>query len=151
MQPNPSDLPLACVLDANVAIKLFINQPDSDLARALFASRLARPAAQYHVPDFFYAECTNVLARYVRLAEYPARTAHQNMARLMMQGLRIMPTVELLPAALDIAIVCGISGYDACYVALSKRTGTPLITADEKLVKAMADHPYQIRALASLR
>jgi predicted nucleic acid-binding protein len=151
MTARANNLPIACVVDANVAIKLFINQPDSDVARELFASLAATPAARFHVPDFFYAECVNVLANYARLAKYPVRMARQNMSLLIELGLRAAPTAPLSPLALDIAMAFRISGYDACYVALSRQLGVPLITADEKLVKAMGGQPYQVRSLAEWR
>jgi predicted nucleic acid-binding protein len=34
---------------------------------------------------------------------------------------------------------------------LSRQLGVPLITADEKLVKAMAGQPYQVMSLAGWR
>ena len=47
------------VVDASVAIKLFINEPLSDQAEALFSILEAAPAALY-VPDLFFIECTNL-------------------------------------------------------------------------------------------
>ena len=43
---------------------------------------------------------------------------------------------------LRIAAACGISAYDAMYVALSSAVGLPLMTADARLVRALAgtDH-----------
>jgi predicted nucleic acid-binding protein len=41
-----------------------------------------------------------------------------------------------------------ISGYDACYVALAHQIKAPLITADEKLVRAMAGK-YNVKFLAT--
>jgi len=49
------------VVDASVAIKLFIDEPLSEQAEVLFSTPQAEPAGEFHVPDLFYIECTNVL------------------------------------------------------------------------------------------
>jgi hypothetical protein len=44
---------LKCVIDANVALKLFFVQPLSEMADALFAHLEADIQARFYVPDFF--------------------------------------------------------------------------------------------------
>lgn len=141
--------PLVCVVDANVALKLFFVQPGSDLADALFAHLDADAQTQFYVPDFFFAECASAFANYVRLLKYPASDAKQDMVELKDLALSIVPTVDLVTDALEIATTYGISGYDACYVALSHQANAPLVTADEKLVRAMASTPYNVQSLAT--
>lgn len=143
-----SSAPLACVVDANVALKLFLVQPLSDLADALFAHLEADVRARFYVPDFFYAECVSALANYVRLAKYPATTAKQDLADLQALALHVTPTADLSAEALEIALAHRINGYDACYVALSLQVKAPLVTADGKLVRALAGKSYNIRSLA---
>jgi predicted nucleic acid-binding protein len=144
-----SNTPLICVVDANVALKLFFVQPWSDLADALFAHLDADVQAQFYVPDFFFAECASVFANYVRLLKYPVTDAKQDMIELKDLALSIVPTVNLVTDALEIATTYGISGYDACYVALSYQVNAPLVTADEKLVRAIANTPYNVQSLAT--
>jgi predicted nucleic acid-binding protein len=48
---------------------------------------------------------------------------------------------------LEIAIAHNISAYDACYVELSERLQLPLVTADQKLIRALSGTPYQVQAL----
>ena len=50
-----------CVVDASVAIKLFIEQEGSKQAEALFAKLSTAPDTELYVPELFYAECANVL------------------------------------------------------------------------------------------
>jgi predicted nucleic acid-binding protein len=146
-----SSLPDVCVVDASVAIKLCIAQPDSDLAQALFDHLADNPSARFHVPDFFYVECASALANYVRVIKYPIDAARQGMQRLLALQLRVAPSVTLAGPALDIANTCRISGYDACYVALAQQLDIPLITADEKLVNALSNRPYPVQLLAAFR
>ena len=139
---------MACVIDANVALKLFFVQPLSDRADMLF-SHLERDAqTRFHVPDFFYAECVSAFANYVRLAKYPAADAKQDIVALRALALDVTPTADLVTAAIAIATSHGISGYDAFYVALAVRLDAPLITADEKLVRAVTGQ-YNVQSLAT--
>lgn len=146
-----TDRPFQCVVDANVALKLFFEQSGSDRADALFAYLEANPRARFHVPDFFYAECASALAQYVRLAEYSAVQARADMAALLDLALHVVPTADLATEAMDIALAHRIIGYDAFYVALSHQLNAPLITADEKLVRALAGKPYSVQSLMDLK
>jgi len=143
-----SSLSFACVVDANVALKLFFIQPSSNQADALFAHLEADAQARFYVPDFFYAECVSAFANYVRLAKYPAASAKQDMAELRALSLHVTPTADLASEAMEIAIAHRVSGYDAFYVALASQVNAPLITADEKLVRAMAGK-YNVQSLAA--
>jgi predicted nucleic acid-binding protein len=49
---------------------------------------------------------------------------------------------------MELALARRISGYDAFYVALTMHVNAPLITADEKLVRAMAGK-YDVQSLAT--
>ncbi|MEQ9354945.1 type II toxin-antitoxin system VapC family toxin [Coleofasciculus chthonoplastes] len=52
--------PLRCVVDASVAIKLFVDDPLSDKVDTLFSHLDADPMCKFYVPDLFYIECTNI-------------------------------------------------------------------------------------------
>ena len=52
--------------------------------------------------------------------------------------------------ALEIALRHRITAYDACYVAASKQTRFPLITADEKLVMKLAKGSYDVQWLGDI-
>jgi predicted nucleic acid-binding protein len=142
-----SDKPLVCVIDANVALKLFFVQPLSDVADALFAHLEADARARFYAPDFFYAECASAFVNYVRLMKYPPDDAKKDLAELYALALKVVPTADLASQALKIALAHRLNGYDAFYVALSKRVNAPLITADEKLVTAMKGKAYHVRWL----
>ncbi len=143
-------IPLRCVADASVGIKLFIADALSDEAHNLFAHLADDPPAQINVPDLFFIECTNILWKYVRWSGYPAKQAREairDLGKLTLQG---VPTSELAEASLEIAISQKITAYDACYVALSHRLEIPLITADEKLARTLAQGKYDLRWLGEL-
>ena len=146
-----SDQPLTCVVDANVALKLFFEQPGSHQADALFAHLEADVRSRFYVPDFFYAECASAFANYARLTSYAPKQAREGMKGLLALALHVMPTADLATEALDIALAQGISGYDAFYVALSSRVNALFVTADEKLVRALAGKPYRVQPLSVFR
>jgi predicted nucleic acid-binding protein len=79
----PTTLPGICVVDANVAIKLFVAEDLSDEAHALFQKLTDHPPAQFHVPDLFYIECANILWKYVRRLGYRADNARQDLVDLV--------------------------------------------------------------------
>ena len=139
-----------CVIDANVVLKLFVEQPGSDQADVLFARLGTEPQARYYVPDLIYAECASALAKYVRLKGMSAASARKSMKDLVGLGLVSVPTVELVSETLDVALKHQITGYDACYVVLAARLKVPLVTADERLVNAISGTSYDLRLLSHI-
>src|SRR5438552_17036773 len=119
---------LVCVVDASVAIKLFLAEPLSNEAYNLFAC-LADAGSAFHVPDLLYAECGNILWKHVQRGNGTAALAKAHFAAVAQLPLRRESTAALCDDALTLALSHGISVYDACYVALSQRLAVPLITA----------------------
>ncbi len=141
----------ACVIDANVVLKLYLRQVGSERVEALFALLEASAQTRFYAPDLLYAECTNAFSNYARLEINTAQQARDDMFELRQLGLYVVPTVDLAEKALEIALKHKISGYDACYVALADQVKAPLITADEKLVRSLAGKEYPVQALATFR
>ena len=139
--------PLVYVVDASVAIKLFVVEPLSNRADALFAQLAAEPPAQFYVPDLFFVECANILWKHVRRYGYPADNARQDVADLCALALRAVSTADLVAEALVIALAYDITAYDACYVALGQQLDAPLITADETLVRKLINTAYDVKWL----
>ena len=52
--------PIRCVVDASVAIKLFIEQEGTEQAEALFTQLVMEAETALYVPELFYVECANV-------------------------------------------------------------------------------------------
>jgi hypothetical protein len=55
------------------------------------------------------------------------------------------PTAGLIAEALDIALTHDLTACDAAYVTLSARLGVPLITAHERLARALAGASLDVR------
>ncbi|MGA1282803.1 MAG: type II toxin-antitoxin system VapC family toxin [Prochlorothrix sp.] len=133
-----------CVVDASIAIKLFIAQEDSDIAELLFLRLFTLPKACFAVPSLFYVECANVFWKYVRQAGLPSDQAQVNLQRLKALDLQVYPLTDLVEQALEVAMAYSISVYDACYVVLSQWLQCPLVTADRRLIKAMTNTSYSV-------
>ncbi len=91
------------VVDASVGIKLFVAEVDSHLADLFFA-RLTAPPTRFYVPDLFFVECTNILWKYTRRFNYPAKNALQDVEALCALDLRVVSTADLIGLALSLAL-----------------------------------------------
>ena len=131
----------AYVVDASTAVKLYLTEPLSTEATALFGLLVANPPIELNVPDLFYAECANIFWKSTKRGTCTAAEAVTFDASLRALPLFRTPTFDLTATALPIALTHHISAYDACYVALARRLGVPLITADQKLMAKLAGTP----------
>ena len=138
-----------CIVDASVGIKLFLDEPLSERADALFDHLAEEMPANFYVPDLFFIECANILWKYVQYHGYPRENARQDVTDLGNLNLRAVPTQELIEAALQIASDYGITAYDASYVALSQKLDLPLVTADEPLARRLASSEFDVRWLGN--
>jgi len=143
--------PIACVVDASVAIKTLVPEADSAQARDLFAHVAADPASRFFVPTFFFLECGNILWKHAHLrGSITPAEAQSKPAALEALPLQALSTKDLAASALTIALAHGLTTYDACYVAASVQERVPLITADDRLVRKLAGTMYVVHLLSSL-
>lgn len=142
-----SRLPVTCVVDASVGIKLLLPEEYSEDVQHLFEQSLVDQDASLLVPDLFFIECANILWKKVRRCEYSQNTALESVADLKALELTAMPTVELMERALEIACSHGVTAYDACYVALAERHNIPLLTADNRLAEVLKESLCKIITL----
>ena len=136
--------PFQCVVDTNIAIKQFIDDPLTEKVNKLFERLAKNPLAQFHVPDLFYVECANVLMRYVRANQCSAEEAALDLADLKALRIRSTPTKLLIIEAADISAKYDISAYDGSYVALSHQVKAPLLTLDKRLFNSMKGSAFDV-------
>jgi predicted nucleic acid-binding protein len=142
-----SRAPLRAVVDASVAVKLFVPEVLSAQAQKLFTRFGLESDAELFVPDFFFIECANVFWKWVQRSAYPQKQAGENLLDLMDLGLEVIPAQLVVEEALEIALKYKITTYDASYVATAAHLKLPLITADEKLARLVAKGPHDVRWL----
>lgn len=125
------------VVDASVAIKLFVAEDLSEEASLLFEGLAQDPPVQFYVPDLFYLECASILWKYVRRFGHSAEKARTALQDLDAMDLRPAPSSILFQDSLDLALLRETSVYDASYACLAQSLGIPFVTADRKLVSKL--------------
>lgn len=143
---------LDCVIDASVGVKLFLVEPLSDAAHALFTRLTTDPPARFYTPDLFYIECANTFWKAVHRWGLAPEEAQQFIGQAGLLALTAVSTASLMASAFDIALAYRITAYDAAYVALARQLNLPLITADVRLARALTQmcYSYDVRWLGDL-
>lgn len=131
------------IVDASIAAKWFAPEPGSSDAMALAAS-----GREMQAPDFLLLEMDNVLWTWVRRGIIDRPIADAARERLRESALRFHPFAPLLDVAYSIANDTGASVYDALYVALAEGLGVELVTADERLARAVAGTRFARRVVS---
>ena len=137
-------------IDAGLAIKVAVVEPDSERADALF-NQWASVKTRLIAPAFFEVETDSILRKKVVLTkELTEDEASVALSRL--HGLRVMPLN--LPGqrerAWEIAVEHHLpTVYDATYLALAELRGCDFWTADGRLFDQVGKHLPFVRWLGS--
>jgi predicted nucleic acid-binding protein len=124
------------IIDASVAVKWFIPEPDSDKATKL-RDRHIDGTLTLMAPDLLIYEVANALTYHPELTTEDIK---ENIEALFMLDLDlIQPSSELAASAAEKARKHKVSLYDSSYIALAEATSSPLITADAKLYAKTRD------------
>jgi len=121
------------VLDASVAVKLVLPEPDSAKALALEAD-FRNQIHDLIAPDTFPIEVAHALTKAERRGLLLPGQAAARLSRILAYPPDLMPYLPLLSRAVEIAAQARIGVYDCLYVALAEREGCQLVTADLRLV-----------------
>jgi len=132
------------VIDASIAVKLFLPEDHSDRAVKIFSMLNAKPPALIFVPELFFIECANVFRSRYKLGGMTSVEAKRAFEILCSFPLQSLSTAELSSMALDLALRHDISVYDACYLAASIHLNARLLTADKKLVGKLKNTNYDV-------
>ena len=124
------------VVDASVAAKWVLNEPDSPAARRLFTR------GTLLAPDLLWAELGSLLWRRHRQGEFSAPEAREMMIDLRTLPVRSHALFPLLPLALEIGMAISHSVYDCIYLALADREDCRFVTADRRLRNAVGSGPW---------
>src|SRR5271166_6668301 len=135
------------VLDASVAIKWVIVEPDSNKATRL-REDYRNAIHDLFAPESFTIECAYSLTKKQRQRILPDARALWD--EIMMDAPVLAPILPLMDRALEISIAKRHNFYDCLYVALAERERCELLTADTKLITNLqASFPF-ITSLAML-
>jgi predicted nucleic acid-binding protein len=117
---------MTIVVDASVALRWCFQLNGSDRAEELL-----RSDDQLIAPDLVIAEITNAAWKFV-IFDRVAKAFEE-----------LVPTSVLKDRALSIAIELRHPAYDCFYLALAERSASPLITADDRLIRRCSDTPFE--------
>nr|WP_246337599.1 type II toxin-antitoxin system VapC family toxin [Azospirillum oleiclasticum] len=126
------------VVDASVALKWVLKEPDSATALALL-----RSSEDLLLPDFWLNEAANVVWGQVRRKLWSAERARAGLT-LLQDAVVPMPTtgMGLQSVALDLGLAVNHSPYDCLYVAFAVAVGADrVVAADAAFVRAKRSHP----------
>ena len=132
------------VVDASVALKWVLNEPDSDTALALREHELVAPA-------LWLAEAANALWRAERVGQLTAGEAVGLLADLASAPIAAFPMDRYLDSSLRLAMELRHPVYDCIYLALAIQHGTHVITADRRFAALgdRAEMAGRVRLLGS--
>lgn len=132
------------IVDANVALKWVLQQPDSDAAaRLALRDDLAAPV-------FMLIEAGHVLTRETRQRRLSAQQASAAF-ELISAAVRPIDDALISREAFDLSLDLGASLYDCLYLAAALRENDVLVTADTRFVRtvhARSGYARHISALA---
>ena len=126
-------MPERLVLDASAAIAVIRREPSRDAVVRVLADQVAR-GAEVFVPDHFWLEVANVLARRYRFTTEQIVEAVRELDEFGLQTVVMDRPTWLL--TLERMAATGLAAYDAVYLAVSHMLDGLLLTLDGDLVAA---------------
>lgn len=131
------------IVDASVAVKWFLAEPDSDAAEALLVH-----ADTFIAPDILEAEVVNAICKRVRRGQVPPEQARTALAELRLFVREMVGARSLHEPALELALAHGHPIHDCIYLALALQSpGGELVTADRRLVAVATAAGARVRTL----
>lgn len=128
----------ALIVDASVAVKWILPEPDRDLALALLAASNTLIA-----PGLLLLEAANVFWLRTKQGLLTAEEARRGL-QLLEAALVIEPDDPALAhRALEIALTLDHPAYDGFYLALAERHGAMLVSEDRRLRAKLAGTGWQ--------
>ena len=120
------------VVDASVAVKWVVQEPDSDQAEALLDHPLV-------APDLLFAEYANVLWKKLRRGELTGDEAAIAAQALEQLDLTVIASKGYFTRALAIAAELDHPAYDGIYLAVAEAFAVRLVTADARLIRRLRE------------
>lgn len=128
------------VVDTNVMVRMVVGGPNS-----VEAAALRDHDSTWVAPSIAMSELRNALLGYIRQGVIALdRAVDMADDALAILGDRITPVDSA--HVLDVAIECGLSAYDAEFVALARTLGVPLVTLDGGILEGATDVAVRPRA-----
>ena len=125
------------VIDASVAAKWFIPEPDSMKALKL-RNKHIEGSITLMAPDLLIYEIANALSYH---PDIEGEALKEDLEALFMIDIELIPpSSEYIAAVAETARLNSVTVYDSSYITLAEATATNLITADKKLYDKVTDN-----------
>jgi len=124
------------IIDASVAFKLVVEEPDSDAA----IGWLGR--SELICPSLLHAEVANALWKCVRRNELADDGEIEDRLADLARYVTTVDEISLMPRALRLGIELAHPVYDCVYLAMAESMRDELLTADDRLFRAVATTEY---------
>jgi predicted nucleic acid-binding protein len=129
---------MTLVVDANVAVKWFIQQQGTDDARRVQAYR-----GPLIAPAMLVSETTNGLWRHVTRGDISAVNAQSAVTGLAWWFHELVEDQSLAASALTLAVELNYAPYDCFYLSLAVARSAPLVTADKRFINQLSATQYK--------
>jgi len=133
-------------IDSSVVAKWLLPETDTPLAQQAGAE-IQAGGGRLVILDYARVETANAIRTQFHRGLIDSATAQSLFDELQLLAVQDEPSARLLPAAFALALRHGITVYDALFVALAVDQGTPGLTADEPLWRAVHTVYPQIHLL----
>ena len=128
---------LRVCVDASLALKLILDEVDSDRAHGLWQSWVDTDT-EIVAPAYLVVEATSVIRNHVHRGLISKEAGQAAFDALHAQAITLVPTQGLSVRAWELSEQFRRpTAYDAYYVAVAEMSGCDLWTADRRLVNAM--------------
>jgi predicted nucleic acid-binding protein len=135
------------VVDASVAVKWVVTEPDSAVA-----TELLDRAAPLIAPSIIRVEVAGAAIRRYRMGTFDRDTAWETCQRWDQlvddRYLQLLPVDELYDQAVELALTCKHAIPDCLYLAAAKAMNCALLTADRAFFERASEVHDQVRMLA---
>ena len=134
------------VLDASVALKTVLKEPDSSAAIAL-RDDFKNLIHQLIAPDTLPIEIAHALTRAERRGVIPLGQGSLLFAHFLDPCPLLYPYGDLIDRAMELSSKMRIGVFDCLYVALAEEEECKVVSADQKLVELFPDHAVSLASL----
>lgn len=120
------------VIDASIAVKWVVEERGTPLALGL------RQAYRFAAPELLTVECANILWKKAQRGELSREEAKLAASLLERSDIELFGMRGLLAKATELAMDIGHPAYDCMYICLAMSRNWRFVTADERLIRLLA-------------
>lgn len=128
------------VIDANIAVRFFVNIEHSEFIETLFYKK--RPFA----PDLIISETSSALRKYVLSGDMSVEAAMVSI-NMLPNMIDQSPTGSMGADAIKLSIDLNHPVYDCYYAVCAKMMSLPFLTADKKFVRKIESSNFKVEII----